>query len=578
MMVRACPLVCMCCLLVASATSEFGANLDCQSEQDGTVLLQQATIKISGNAVEDAEAVDVGDEHVDKSALWGNTRQEKMQNDNEEDEEQAEDDADDEEKDEESASEENDEGNEEDEGSLMSDDDDHVDSSGLEVTRTPREESALVAAIQANDLRCRDHKSRRRSGKSCQVLAGLKKGAVSRGKLNNVCRSNVSVVRLGGNLGREARETCCKTCQTAPMQVVFGGDQRGAGGEINGRMTLPEDIRAQQCTLDKCQECGSQDNCFQTVLAKPPGQRGNHVRPYAKLSVQKGLPFTSYRASFYAKCDAGDLAKVRVMITDIQNGIVQILMDGIYKARIDKRGGFYRQALKTNGDPFQLSVEFLPTNTKAPSKVLVQALLGNVLPKFERCMDHKTCLTVMGNMKLRASYALRNKNAYQLSCLMGATLPPLPGLKDTCEAWRSCVEENPSLAKYLKTSLSAANPSMLQVETTAVTKAHRQEDECLDPAIADAEALECECMDRLQEKCGEDEECFKSTYCEHDRVCRDWKVANGCPQSLLQAESDSAKAHMALAAKRRSLHNESSSSAHLLTDNLESATQGKCAE
>merc|ERR1719253_216919 len=114
-----------------------------------------------------------------------------------------------------------------------------------------------------------------------------------------------------------------------------------------------------------------------------------------------------------------------------------------------------------------------------------------------------------------ASYAFRNKNVYQLACLRRTTLPSF--LRYICEAWRSCIEKNPALAKYLKTSLSAANPSMLQVGVTSVTKAtrrgkqqlryfphllhhlhrrrRRKQDECLDPAIADAEALECECME-----------------------------------------------------------------------------------
>jgi len=87
MMARTFQLVCMCCILVASATTEFGANLTCQSEQDGTALLQHGTIKISGNEVEDVEAVATSDEDT-------------MQNVDEEEEEQAED-ADDEEKDEE---------------------------------------------------------------------------------------------------------------------------------------------------------------------------------------------------------------------------------------------------------------------------------------------------------------------------------------------------------------------------------------------------------------------------------------------------------------------------------------------
>merc|ERR1719253_1526991 len=152
-----------------------------------------------------------------------------------------------------------------------------------------------------------------------------------------------------------------------------------------------------------------------------------------------------------------------------------------------------------------------------------------------------------------ASYAFRNKNVYQLACLRRTTLPSF--LRYICEVWRSCVEKNPALAKYLKTSLSAANPSMLQIDATSVTEATRRgkqqrfhqlrhlhsrrgrkRDECLDPAIADAEALECECMEWMQAQCGEDEDCFKSKYCEHDEVCEHWKVANGCPQSLLTSE------------------------------------------
>jgi len=528
-----------------------------------------------------------------------------MQNDNEEDEEQAEDDADDEEK-----LEENDEGNAEDEGSLTSDDNDQVDSSGLEVgmlrVRGERPLSKSKSKSKSKNKSKSKSKSKNKSTSKastchgdiptqqqripCAALAGLttfKGNADKHGHFRktarNVCRSN-------SDFGKEARKNCCKTCETAPMTAIFGGDKRGHPSKgKSDAMQLPEDIRAQQCTLDKCQECESQDNCFQAVsLYRQRGTIGDlfhghlltknvtsiHGHPFTKLSVQKDLTFTSYRASFYAKCDAGDLAKIYVLIKEIQNGIAKIFMDDIYKDTLKEKGSKYQDGLKTNGEAFQLSVQFFPTNKQAPSSVTIKATLGNVRPKFEQCMDHKTCLTAMGNMKLKASFALRNKNAYQLSCLRRAAVPDW--LKATCEAWRSCVEENPSLAKYLKTSLSAANPSMLQIEDTSATKANRQ-DECFDPAIADAEALECECMVYLQEACpGDDEECFKKAYCADKRVCQDWKDDNDCKKpSLLQAESNSPKAYMALAAERRSSHNDSS--ANILTDNLESALQGKCA-
>jgi len=411
------------------------------------------------------------------------------------------------------------------------------------------------------------------------VLAGLRtaKGKETKGAggffkkvARNVCRSRNS------NVGKEAGDTCCKTCETAPMTVIFGGDKRGAGSDRAGRMKLPEDIRSQQCTLDKCQECASQANCFQAVSTNVGKQRSENGHPYTKLSVQKGLTFTSYRASFYAKCDAGDLAKIYVLIAQIKNGIAKIFMDDFYKKTLTKKGNEYKGSGKPDGEAFELSVQFIPTNKKAPSSVTIKAELGNVRPKFEQCMDHKTCLTAMGNMKLKESFALRNKNAYQLYCLKRDKKLP-NWLEATCAAWRSCVEENPSLAKYLKTSLSAANPSMLQIEGASATKANRQEPECFDPAIADAEALECECMVYLQEACpGDDEECFKKAYCADKRVCQDWKDDNDCTKpSLLQAESNSPKAYMALAAERRSSQNDSS--ANILTDNLESALQGKCA-
>jgi len=339
-------------------------------------------------------------------------------------------------------------------------------------------------------------------------------------------------------------------------------------------MKLPEQVRAQQCTHAKCQECGTKDNCFQSVNwgsafhKKYTGQ----VHPMSTLLVRPGLPFTSYRASFYANCDAGRVAKIEFRTKAMNNGILKIFMNDIYEKTLTKDYSAWKPSKKntwfqthkgSDGEAFQLSVEFFPSNPKAASSVTLEARLFNIQPKFEQCMDRTNCLNLMGNMTSKASYALRNKNAYQLSCLRRATTLP-SFLEDTCEAWRSCVEKNPPLAKYLLTSLSAANPSMLQVEATVAAT----QDECLDPAIADAEALECECMVWLHEKCGDDEECFKSKYCEDNRVCGDWKVANGCPQLLLQAESNSSKGVLT----QSILHKEISSSANILSDDVESAS------
>jgi hypothetical protein len=195
------------------------------------------------------------------------------------------------------------------------------------------------------------------------------------------------------------------------------------------------------------------------------------------LSVQPGLPFTSYRAAFYADCDAGQLAKVKVRVREMNNGIVQIFMNGVHKKTLtkasssEKGGHVWLEKFRGDGRAFEISTEFYPSNPKAPSSVILQAQLFNIQPNFEQCMDHTHCLSVMGNMKNKASYALRNKNGYQLSCLRKGTLPPF--LMSTCEVWRSCVEKSPKLARYLLSSLSAANPSMLQVEATSVAEATR---------------------------------------------------------------------------------------------------------
>ena len=120
------------------------------------------------------------------------------------------------------------------------------------------------------------------------------------------------------------------------MTLVFGGKR--SKGSRDGKAQLPEEVRAQQCTHDKCQECRSEDNCFHSVWGKSGFGRGKKWggHPMSALSVQPGLPFTSYRASFYADCDAGQLAKVEVRVREINNGIVQIFMNGIHKKTLTK--------------------------------------------------------------------------------------------------------------------------------------------------------------------------------------------------------------------------------------------------
>jgi hypothetical protein len=360
------------------------------------------------------------------------------------------------------------------------------------------------------------------------------------------------------------------------MAVVFGGKERKTS--TGGTVQLPEQIRAQQCTHDKCKECGSRSNCF----GSSDGERGKYNRwgAVTTLSVDAGLSFTSYRASAYAKCDTGDVAKLKVLLREMRNGELKVFKDGIHKKTFTKEGsvraehgvlGEWYEDHRGHGEAFELSVEFFPRNPKETSKATLAVEMDDVRPQFEQCMDHKACLAAMGSMQDEASYALRNKNKYQLTCLKRGTLPSFGGkMAPVCEAWRTCVEKTPDLSQFLTTSLSAANPSLLQAEVTAVAKASRPQDECLDPSIADIEAFECECMVELHEQCGDEEECFKSWFCNRNEVCRDWKVANACPGHLLQTERGEAveaeakrhspKAHMALAAKQRPHKTENSSS------------------
>jgi len=438
---------------------------------------------------------------------------------------------------------------------------------------------------------------------------------------NNRCRANTQQ-------GKDQRNKCCKTCKTALMEVIFGGEAKKRSWVLGGRrivsypagtggqLLLPEELKAQQCTHDKCEECGSTTNCFRGAHDERKYYRWGNMMT---LSVKRGLPFTSYRASAYAKCDAGDQTKLIVVTREMENGELKVFKDGIHLKTLKKEGttcqgdfeGCHKEGLEEwdythqgDGGAFEVSVEFFPTKPKESSKVTLKLEMDNVRPQFEQCMGHKTCLIAMGNMKHAASYALRNKNEYQLVCLKRETFVGAASfggkMKPVCEVWRSCVEKVPQLAHVLKTSLSVSNPSLLQVGAMSVKKATRQKDECLDPSIADVEALECECMDWLQRVCGDNEDeqgCYKSKFCEHKGVCCDWKMDNECPEStmnecpglLLQTETGeeaaaeaeakrrSPKAYMALAAKRRSQQTENSSSANILTDNLEGALQGKCA-
>jgi len=320
-------------------------------------------------------------------------------------------------------------------------------------------EDEKVRACQQDALGPGKQAARRRANKTCRQLSGRDFGAgttsqIKDGKARNVCRANTIQ-------GEAARKFCCKSCATAPMQAIFGGDERGA--DVNGKMVLPEEVRAQRCTGDKCEECSSSANCFHSSH----GSTSNRWGAISELSVKAGLPFTSYRSSSYAKCETGDLTELSVIIKAMKNGHVKIFLNDIHKktlmgdgGNVDTHGGGGGDATnmwhdkRGGGEAIQLSVEFFPNDPNQESSVTLHAEMDNVRPDFEQCMDHKTCLAKMGNMKSAASYALRNKNEYQLSCLKRTTLAPF--LRTTCEAWRTCVHKNLRIEKILITALSAA--------------------------------------------------------------------------------------------------------------------------
>jgi len=105
--------------------------------------------------------------------------------------------------------------------------------------------------------------------------------------------------------------------------------------------------------------------------------------------------------------------------------------------------------------------------------------------------------------------------------------------------------------------------------------------ECVDPEFADPESWDCECMEVFTSKCPESDDdrsaCLKGIMCNNDQVCRAWKDSN-CADSLVQN---------ALVNRARTANNASKSAVALtdtvvtsssLHNDLDSATQGKCAE
>jgi len=385
-------------------------------------------------------------------------------------------------------------------------------------------------------------------------------------------------MRIDSNNLKEAEER-----NPQLVRVAFSGatrktlSQAGTGFKNEGTISQrPEELKADRCIQRKCEECDDKANCFHGVS----GSDSVSEFPTLILFVKPGLMFTKYRASVHAKCNAGEAAEQMVRVHQMKNGRLKILVDGIHKRTINKQvssreeaGGhelLWKSSLK-GVKAFELTLEFIPIDLLGQSSVNLDMVLNHVRLDFEKCLDQTNCLKIMGDQS-KASYALRNQNKFQLKCLERASLPSF--LQAKCRKWRACVEKNPSLASLLKTALKAAvrrrRPNRLQGLTQMDSRT--PVGECVDPAYADPESFECECMAAFHAKCGDDEQCFKDEFCKHNRVCRDWKIANSCPENFLQTGSSGQAATML----ERGARANSGKGAAATDSHFESALTGKC--
>jgi len=296
------------------------------------------------------------------------------------------------------------------------------------------------------------------------------------------------------------------------------------------------------------------------------------------LNVAAYSKFSHYTAEVWARCPFKDnKAAWWLEVGDVTNGRLE-LYAGKTPAKLK---GKWAEFPITGQDKARISVLFFPNKRdirdrlgrlvggpqlKSHAKVWLEA--AKVDSEVDKCMAVKDCLDLLGDGSA-AAFELRNGNGLQLQCLVGGNLLGMSILvQEICKKWNRCVTKT-GKKKHLLALLRAgrrANPGLLeQVSLSNETDA----DACVDPSVDDPESWDCECAETMNAACDgkELEPCMQKMMCKNSNICCSWKKEH-CPSPTCTG---------ALMAERSQVSTKAVTSSSLHND-LDSATQGKCAE
>jgi len=177
-----------------------------------------------------------------------------------------------------------------------------------QVLSTTDTNSDLVCEVPSS---CKDSSNRRRSGMTCAELAGIDDNG-SGNKFVQVDGPPIFANFCGGKALDEYRLNkkksislekcegmthCCETCQTAPLNILAGGDSHGTG---QSQLRRPEWIRSARCMPTECDACTVPEEdstgCFHGLKSD------GHA---LFIEVDANSPYTNYSASLLAKCPPG---------------------------------------------------------------------------------------------------------------------------------------------------------------------------------------------------------------------------------------------------------------------------------
>jgi len=345
------------------------------------------------------------------------------------------------------------------------------------------------------------------------------------------------------------------------VSIEFGGvshksHTEGHGKHLEQYLTRPEAVKSKVCTGSACEDCASKDSCWHGIDEDGWG--------FMEVVAQAGQSHTRYEAEVWARC-VTDGAKWKIKVYDCENGEIVVYVDGKELKRTSKKKDIKIDMKKT--EQARIKITFEPSDLSKKSEARYYMYAEKMDESVDGCMTAKECLSILGDGS-ESAFELRNGNRKQLKCLSGDESLMSSALKMKCEAWKGCVAQSnkqTDLLALLKAA-SAAPPSLIAGDTVENLTVVADSDTCMHPSVDDPESWDCECAETMVAACAEKSEslevCLQNALCAHSNVCASWKQNHCASLSAMAERSASTKAITS-----SSLHND-----------LDSATQGKCAE